>query len=104
MILSNQVKCLTCNDIIFSAHRHHMVTCSCKGISVDGGMDYLRRVGNGPYEEQSITVEDDLYDAMTNQAEWCEDTGRNSLGYVCAIARGIRDSGYKIVPVDTEEA
>lgn len=98
MILSNQVKCLTCNDEPFSAHVHHMVTCSCGAIAVDGGMEYLRRVGDGPYDEISIILDDDLVLNMTTQAEWCRETGRNSLGYVCAIARAIRDSGYVILP------
>lgn len=46
MIIKNSVKCLKCNDIIESVHRHDFVTCKCGNISVDGGKDYLRRVGD----------------------------------------------------------
>ena len=45
MIKSNKVKCKKCHDIIESVHRHNMVSCKCGAISVDGGKEYLRRVG-----------------------------------------------------------
>lgn len=32
--------------IIVSQHRHDFVPCNCGAICVDGGKDYLRRVGN----------------------------------------------------------
>ena len=76
-------------------HRHDFVSCKCHAVSVDGGMSYLRRVGTN-YIEQSIVLDDDLVEAMTKQADWAKDTGRNSLGYVCAIIRVIRDEGYEI--------
>lgn len=44
-IIRNAARCLLCNDIIESKHRHDFVTCKCGNISVDGGHDYLRRVG-----------------------------------------------------------
>jgi len=44
-ILSNKAQCRKCGDIIESKHRHDFVWCSCKAIAVDGGLDYLRRVG-----------------------------------------------------------
>ncbi len=45
-ILVNRIKCNKCGDIIESKSRHDFVTCSCGAVSVDGGYDYLRRVGN----------------------------------------------------------
>lgn len=45
------MKCLTCNAVIFSEHRHDFVWCSCKlpdgkgeeyAVFVDGGYDYFR--------------------------------------------------------------
>jgi hypothetical protein len=55
IILENKVKCLKCEDIIVSAHRHDFNSCSCGKISVDGGMDYLRRSGDlDNYEDLSI--------------------------------------------------
>ena len=43
MIKVNKAKCLICEDIIESRHRHDYVTCKCGNICVDGGRDYLRR-------------------------------------------------------------
>lgn len=58
-IISNKVRCLSCDDIIESTHRHDFVRCSCRNIAVDGGHDYLRRVGNlDGYEELSEEVEE----------------------------------------------
>lgn len=143
MILSNQVRCLKCGDTPFSAHRHDYRPCSCGAIAVDGGMEYLRRVGAlDAYEDMSIELPDaacsaamtviedgvthadpasfiaghaisalvnngvTLTRADTGMAEhvlmmesardavtWGMETGRNSLGILCAIARNVRDTG-----------
>jgi len=54
VIVRNAVRCLKCDDIIESKFRHDFVTCKCGSISVDGGIDYLRRVGNlEDYEDLS---------------------------------------------------
>lgn len=58
-ILHNRIKCLKCLDIIESVHRHDFKWCKCKSVAVDGGKDYLRRIGNDwEYLEQSIIKED----------------------------------------------
>ena len=44
-IKSNKIKCRKCDDVIESKHVHDFKWCSCKTIAVDGGKDYLRRVG-----------------------------------------------------------
>ena len=49
MITKNSVQCRKCKDIIESKSVHDFVWCSCKTIAVDGGKDYLRRVGK--YED-----------------------------------------------------
>ena len=49
----NRVRCLKCEEIIESQHRHDFVTCKCGNISVDGGMSYMRRIGTlKDYEEK----------------------------------------------------
>jgi len=54
VIISNKAKCLKCGDVIESKSVHDFVTCSCGSLSVDGGKDYLRRVGNyGDFEDLS---------------------------------------------------
>ena len=44
-ILVNKIQCKKCNDIIGSKHVHDFKWCTCKSIAVDGGLEYLRRVG-----------------------------------------------------------
>lgn len=45
-ILRNTITCDACKDVIESHYRHDFVTCRCGAVSVDGGHDYLRRVGS----------------------------------------------------------
>lgn len=54
VLVRNAVRCLKCRDVIESKHRHDFVPCSCGNISVDGGLEYLRRVGTlKDYEDLS---------------------------------------------------
>lgn len=43
-ILKNQIKCRACGEIVVSCRAHELVECSCGGVAVDGGVEYLRRV------------------------------------------------------------
>lgn len=45
----NKAQCLKCYDIIQSKHRHDFMMCSCGTIGVDGGKDYIRRIGDPTY-------------------------------------------------------
>ena len=45
-ILVNKIQCKKCKDIIESKHVHDFKWCSCGAVAVDGGLEYLRRVGN----------------------------------------------------------
>ena len=45
-IKTNAIQCNHCKDVIISRHCHDFVACSCGKVAVDGGLDYLRRVGN----------------------------------------------------------
>ena len=36
-----KIKCLLCNDIIESKHRHDLASCKCESCYIDGGQDYL---------------------------------------------------------------
>lgn len=42
-IVRNAIKCNSCGDVIESTYRHDYKSCSCGRVSVDGGLDYLRR-------------------------------------------------------------
>ena len=56
MIVCNQVRCLKCEDTPFSAHVHDFVRCKCGAVAVDGGQEYLRRVGN-PSDMEDMSIE-----------------------------------------------
>jgi hypothetical protein len=97
MIISNSIRCRKCGDVIYSASRHDFKYCSCKSVAVDGGMDYLKRSGDiDLVEELSIILDDKLVEEMVKQVVWANQTGRNEFGLVCAIARAIRDTGFRI--------
>jgi hypothetical protein len=46
MIIHNVIQCNYCKDIIPSKSVHDFRRCSCGRVAVDGGYEYLRRVGN----------------------------------------------------------
>lgn len=51
-IKRNVIRCNHCGDVIESRSCHDFVTCSCRKCAVDGGLDYLRRMGDdGDFEE-----------------------------------------------------
>lgn len=45
-LIKNRWKCLYCDDIIESKHRHDFATCKCNKSSCDGGTSYIRLVGD----------------------------------------------------------
>lgn len=59
-ITKNSVRCKKCNTVIESKHRNDLVFCPCGNIGVDGGRDYIRRLGDvlgDNYEELSTSEE-----------------------------------------------
>ena len=56
VITSNKIKCKKCGDIIESKSTNEYKRCSCGAVAIDGGKDYLKRIGNEEdYEELSVT-------------------------------------------------
>ena len=93
MIIQNAVSCLSCGDFIFSAHRHDFVTCTCGSISVDGGQEYLRRVGAlDAGVDMSWSLPDDVYRECAEAVEQAKETNRNKFGIANAVLRKLRDS------------
>jgi hypothetical protein len=90
-----------CHDEPYSANRHDFKRCECGNIAVDGGMDYLRRVGGEDgFEDISISISNKLYQELESEISWAMDTGRNERGFICAIARVLRDNGIHIGELD----
>lgn len=64
-IIRNRAKCCLCGDTVESKHRHDYRSCRCGALSVDGGLDYLKRGYSGGGEgflelseyEQDVTGE-----------------------------------------------
>lgn len=57
-IRCNKIKCKKCVDIIESTSVHDFKWCSCGAVAVDGGHEYLRRVGNKEdFEELSDYIQ-----------------------------------------------
>lgn len=44
-IISNKIKCKKCGDIIESKSTNDYKRCSCGTVAIDGGKDYLKRIG-----------------------------------------------------------
>jgi hypothetical protein len=56
-ILVNRIRCRRCNTLIESRHVHDFVWCDCQAVAIDGGREYLRRVGEpDDIEELSETA------------------------------------------------
>jgi len=74
IILVHKVQCKKCNDIIESKHRHDFVTCSCGSISIDGGKDYMRWLGNFEdfidLSEVTSEDEDDWFERVRETFTW----------------------------------
>lgn len=52
------IKCKKCGVTIESKGTHDFKTCKCKSVSIDGGLDYLKREGDlKDFEELSICEE-----------------------------------------------
>jgi DNA-directed RNA polymerase subunit RPC12/RpoP len=95
MIIENAVTCMACGDRIFSKHRHDFVTCTCGAVSVDGGQEYLRRVGDfSNAMDHSWSLPDDVYKACAQAAQDAMDTGRNKFGIANAVMRKLREHEY----------
>lgn len=99
MIVQNAASCNGCGDFIVSKHRHDFVSCTCGAISVDGGQEYLRRVGSlekGSYNDHSWSLPDKLYKDCAEAVEEAMNTNRNKFGIANAVMRKLREAGRVI--------
>ena len=102
MIVENTVVCLSCGDKIVSKHRHDFVTCTCGAVSVDGGQEYLRRVGDfGNAMDLSWSLPDEVYKDCAEAAQNAMDTGRNKFGIANAVMRTLRE--YERIVAEGEQ-
>jgi hypothetical protein len=103
-IIHNKIRCLKCNQVIESHHRHDFVWCACRdeegrpnGVAVDGGKDYLRRCGNmEDYEELSESDE-----PKTELVE--DDDGKKQIEVGEDLILGIDEPAEPPMKVDEEK-
>ena len=58
-IIINKIRCKKCNDIIESKTVNDFKKCKCGAIAIDGGKQYLKRLGKlEDIEELSVTKGD----------------------------------------------
>lgn len=102
MIIQNAATCLGCGDFIVSKHRHDFVTCTCGAVSVDGGQEYLRRVGEFTNAmDMSWSLPDEVYNDCAEAAQNAMDTGRNKFGIANAVMRTLRE--YERIVAEGEQ-
>lgn len=59
-IIHNRIKCLKCGEVIESVTVHDFKRCSCGACAVDGGREYLRRLGEKENWEELSEIEEDI--------------------------------------------
>jgi hypothetical protein len=99
MIIVNQIRCNKCGDEPFSMTVHDYRTCKCGAVAVDGGLSYLRRVGDD-WTEMSYSLPKEVVDQCIDALNWAKDFKRNELGTVIAIIRALRENGRLIANED----
>ena len=92
-IIQNEAQCRKCDDIIWSAHHHDFKSCKCGAISVDGGMAYIRRVGDlDSIIDRSMSMDAEALQRAKDALDDASEAGRNTLGKVLAVIRSLRDN------------
>lgn len=92
-LVQNQVECLKCGDKPLSAHRHDFNTCQCGSISVDGGLEYTRRIGDTKNtRDMSLMMDESVINDMIKAVQWANETDRNEFGIALAVLRVLRDN------------
>lgn len=81
----NAIKCPVCKDTIYSRARHDFRYCSCKAVSIDGGLDYQKV----SWDDKISNFEDILHIKLNIQAssqdlykDW--NTQKNKFGQIKA--------------------
>lgn len=96
MIIQNQVQCHRCGDKPYSATVHDFKSCKCGSVSVDGGQQYLRRVGElNAFSEMSVELPKEAVEAALAEMDAMSESGRNTFGIFCGAIRALRDKGVK---------
>lgn len=97
MIVSNQVECQKCGDKPFSRNRHDFRYCKCGSIAVDGGTEYLRRVGDiHAYNDLSIEMPSQIIDDAIAAVEETKREGGDAFCMMTAVWQTLRKAGIDL--------
>lgn len=66
-LIKNKWKCLKCNDIVESKHRHDYVTCKCGKSSCDGSKQKTLELGKVYTVDTSMNTTEDMVYAKENK-------------------------------------
>ena len=69
-ILLNSIKCNNCNDILISTNRHDFNMCYCGKVGVDGGTEYLRRIGESKDITDLPIMDDGEHETRRSNLRW----------------------------------
>lgn len=93
VLIQNEAQCAKCGQIIFSRSRHDFVSCKCGALSVDGGMEYQRIVGNlDNMIDRSMYIPLKAKEDITSAVKKATESGRNDFGVALAVIRALRDN------------
>lgn len=70
-ILRNSAICNSCNEELVSENVHDFKMCGCGELGVDGGNEYIRRVGNNA--KDTSVIDDGDHEKRVSHLKW----GRN---------------------------
>jgi predicted RNA-binding Zn-ribbon protein involved in translation (DUF1610 family) len=68
-ILHNRIRCTSCDTILESTSRHDFKRCECGNVAIDGGREYIRRIGTTWEELSEYTPNPTMNDALARAAE-----------------------------------
>ena len=80
-IVKNAAQCKLCKAVIESKSVHDYVSCKCRAIAVDGGHEYVKRVGEFDNMIELSVYEDCYHDCEHEKSElypniyWCTACG-----------------------------
>ncbi len=90
MAIQNEIECRKCGERIYSGYRHDFKVCSCGSVGVDGGLAYLRRMGNrDDYIEHSTYTKTKVIEDCIESVKQSKIDNKNEFGLVLSIIRNL---------------
>ena len=97
MLKIKAVKCLICNHVIYSRHRHDFRYCPCKNTAIDGGFDYVKISGEN-WEGTDIEIDVSKEILLKDYAD-----GVNNYGVIRPNGLPMEENNVPLPPMTREE-